>query len=110
MRSKSNENYELEEDSDHNEDITLDTKDFKCKNKVDSMIKLKVSMERLKQPPLKKDFAYFMKIGLSGARTNPNRLKVGRDVPQKKLVETLKKVTSHSGFWYTEFRDPMLKA
>jgi len=43
MRSKNNEDYELEKDSDHNEDITLDTKDFKCKNRVDSMIKLKVS-------------------------------------------------------------------
>jgi len=60
-------------------------------------------MERLEQPPLKKDFAYFMKIGLSGARTNLNRLKVGRVVPQKKLVETFNKVTPHSGFWYTKF-------
>jgi len=51
-----------------------------------------------------------MKIGLSGARTNPNRLKAGRDVPQKKLVETFNKMTPYSGFWYTEFRDPMLKA
>lgn len=110
MKSKSNEDYELEkEGSNHSEDINLDTKDPKCKNKVHSMTKLKVNMERLKQPPLKKDFAYFMKIGLSGVRTNPHRLKAGRDVAQKKLVETFNKVIFHLGFWYTKFWDLVLK-
>jgi hypothetical protein len=99
MRSKSNEDYELEEEGyDHSENTTLDTKDFKCEHKVDSMTKLKASMKRLKQPPLEKDFSYFMKIGLSGARTNLNKLKVGKDVPQEKLMETFNKATLHSRF------------
>jgi hypothetical protein len=43
-------------------------------------------MERLNKPPLKRDFAYFMKIDLSGLGINPHRLKVVHDLPMDKLV------------------------
>jgi hypothetical protein len=69
----------------------LDIKDFKCKSKVDSLTELEVSMERLKQPPLEWDFAYSMRVGLSGARTNPHRLKARRDVLQGNLWKPLVK-------------------
>jgi hypothetical protein len=99
MSPKTNEDYEpKKEGSNHSEDITLDTKDFKCKSKVDSLTKLEVNMETLKQPPPEWDFAYSMRVGLSGARINPHRLKVRRDVLQEKLVETFGKVTFCSGF------------
>jgi len=99
MKSKNNEDYEPEEKgSDHSEDITLDTKNFKCKSKIDSLTELEVSMERLKQPTPKWNFAYFMRIGLNGARTNPHKLKVGKDVLQKKLAKTFGKTTFCSRF------------
>jgi hypothetical protein len=43
-------------------------------------------MKRLQKPPLKRDFAYFMKIGLNSSGINPHRLKVGRDLLMQKLV------------------------
>jgi hypothetical protein len=43
-------------------------------------------MERLKKPPPKRDFAYFMKIKLSGLGINLHRLKVVHDLPMEKLV------------------------
>ncbi len=89
--SKSNEDY-------HIENITLDTKGFKCKSRVDSLIELEMSMERLKQALLEWDFSYFMKVGLSGARINPHTLKVGKDVLQEKLVEPFGKMSFCSRF------------
>jgi hypothetical protein len=59
----------------------------------DILQELEYRMERLKIPPPKKDFAYFMKIGLHGASTNPHRLKVKRDVPQEKLLKVFKRGT-----------------
>jgi hypothetical protein len=99
MKSKNNEDYEPEEEgSDHSEDTTLDTKDFKCKSKVDSLTELKVNMERLKQPPPEWNFAYSMRVGLNGARTNLHKLKAKRDVLQKKLVETFGRMNFCSRF------------
>jgi uncharacterized protein YegL len=76
------------------EDTTLDTKleDSKCKNN-ESFAKLKANMERLKQSPPKKDFAYFMILAFNGVETNHQRLKDVRDIVSKKLVETFVKVT-----------------
>jgi hypothetical protein len=38
----------------------------------------------MKQPPLEKDFAYYMKVGLSVVCANLHRLKASRDVTKKK--------------------------
>jgi hypothetical protein len=111
IKSKSHEDGEEEEVFDQSKDTILDAKikDLKCKNKVKSLIILEASMERLKQPlwrwllvGSKHGFAYFMKVGLNGTWTNPHRLKVERDVPQEKLVETFGKATPHLGFQYME--------
>jgi hypothetical protein len=76
------------------ENTTLDTKfqDSKCKNN-ESFTKLKANMERLKQSPPERDFAYFMMLGFNGVRINHQRLKDGKDVVSKKLVETFVNVT-----------------
>lgn len=66
-------------------------------------------MERLKQSPPKKDFAYFMTISFNGVGTNHQRLKDGRDVVSKKLVETIVKVTFWLGFQVVKFCDPPFK-
>jgi hypothetical protein len=52
----------------------------------DPVVEIEVLMEGLKKPPPKRDFAYFMKIGMSGLGLNPRRLKVGCDLPMEKLV------------------------
>jgi hypothetical protein len=57
MRSKINEGYESKEKgSDHIENIILDTKNSKRKNKIDDLTKQEASMEMLKQPPSERDF------------------------------------------------------
>jgi hypothetical protein len=66
-------------------------------------------MERLKKPPLERNFAYFMQIGLNGLRINPHRLKAGQDVVHEKLMETFKKVIPHLGFSYTKCWDLKMK-
>jgi hypothetical protein len=51
---------------------TLDTKQLDSISKSkDPLANIEARMERLKKSPLKKDFAYFMQIGLSGSRINP---------------------------------------
>jgi hypothetical protein len=52
----------------------------KCKIKVAKLSELEANMERMKPPPLEKDFAYYMKIGLNVVCTNLHRLKASRDV------------------------------
>jgi hypothetical protein len=93
MKSKNNEQHSTKEEGFENGDTALDTKPQKLINAKtkDILQKLDYKMERLKKTPPKRDFAYFMKIGLHGAGTNPHRLKAGRDVPQEKLVEVFKK-------------------
>jgi hypothetical protein len=59
----------------------------------DILQEVEYRMERLKKTPPKKDFAYFMNIGLHGVGSNPHKLKEGRDVPQEKLVEVFKEGT-----------------
>jgi hypothetical protein len=93
MKSKSNEQHSTRKEVFESDDTALDTKPqnlIKAKTK-DILHELEYRMERLKKPPPKRDFAYFMKIGLHGAVTNPHRLKAGRDVPQEKLVEVFGK-------------------
>jgi hypothetical protein len=50
-----------------------------------------------------------MKIELNGLGINLHRLKVGRDVPMEKLVETFGKAIPRSRFWYIECQDPDIK-
>ncbi len=52
----------------------------------DPIVEIEVQMERLKKPPPKRDFTYFMKIGFNGSSLNPLRLKAGCDLPMEKLV------------------------
>ncbi len=42
-------------------------------------------MERMKQPPLEKNFAYYMKLGLNVVCANLHILKASKDVAKKKL-------------------------
>jgi hypothetical protein len=58
-------------------------------------------MERMKQPPLEKDFAYYMKVGLSVICANLHIVKASRDVAKKNLMETFNKALPRSRFWYT---------
>ncbi len=94
MKSKSSEQHSTKEEGFESDDIALDTKPQKLINaKIkDNPQELGYRMERLKKTPPKRDFAYFMKIGLHGAGINLHRLKAGRDVPQEKLVEVFGKV------------------
>jgi hypothetical protein len=89
MKSKSSEQHSTKEEGFESDDIALDTKPQKLINAKtkDNLQELEYRMERLKKPPPKRDFAYFMKIGLHGAGINPHSLKAGRDLPQEKLVE-----------------------
>jgi hypothetical protein len=64
-------------------------KDSKCKIKVEKLSELEANMERMKQPPLEKDFAYYMKIGLSVVCINLHRLKANRDVGKKQTCGNL---------------------
>jgi hypothetical protein len=89
MKSKSSEQHSTREEGFESDDTALDTKPQKLINAKtkDILQELEYRMERLKKPRPKRDFTYFMKIGLHGASTNPHRLKAGRNVPQEKLVE-----------------------
>ncbi len=90
-----NEQHSTKKEGFESDDTTLDTKPQKlidAKTK-DVLQELEYRMERLKKPPPKRDFAYFMKIGLHGASTNPHRLKAKRDVPQEKLLKVFKRGT-----------------
>jgi hypothetical protein len=76
-------------------------KDSKCKIKVVKLSELEANMERMKQPHLEKDFAYYMKISLSVICTNLHILKASRDVAKKNLMETFNKALPRLRFWYT---------
>jgi hypothetical protein len=60
-------------------------KNSKCKIKVVTSNELEASMERMKQPPLEKNFAYYMKLGLNVVCANLHILKASKDVAKKKL-------------------------
>jgi hypothetical protein len=89
MKSKSSEQHSIREEGFESDYTALDTKPQKLINgkTKDILQELEYRMERLKKPPLKRDFTYFMKIGLHCAGTSPHKLKAGRNVPQEKLVE-----------------------
>jgi hypothetical protein len=66
---------------------TFDTKHSNSITKSKYLVaKIEIQMERLQKPPLKRDFAYFMKIGLNSSGINLHRLKVGYDLLMQKLV------------------------
>lgn len=46
-----------------------------------------MKIERNKKPPPKRDFQYFVKVGLLGVDVNPHKLKACKDVANEKLVE-----------------------
>ncbi len=55
----------------HESEDTLDTKQLDSISKLnDPLANIEARMERLKNPLLERDFAYFMQIGLNGSRIN----------------------------------------
>jgi hypothetical protein len=74
MKSPSVEDFEEGYESED----TLNTRrsDSISKSK-DPLAKIDAKIERLKKLPPKRDFTYFMHIGLNGMGINPHRLKVG---------------------------------
>ncbi len=83
MRFKCIENHFEEKESFESNDTTLDTKPDRsnsAKSKMDLLLELDQKMEKLKKPPSQRNFAHFMRIGLSGTSINPHRLKAGKDI------------------------------
>ncbi len=67
-------------------------------SKMDPLLELDQKIERLKKPPLERDFVHFMRVGLNGIGINPHKLKAGRNTTQEKFVEVFGKGTPRSGF------------
>ncbi len=94
----------------HESEDTLDTKQLDSISKLnDPLANIEARMERLKNPLLERDFAYFMQIGLNGSRINHHQLKANQDVVHEKLMETFRKVIPHLGFCYTKCWDLEMK-
>lgn len=95
MKSKDFE-YDMEEKAYYSDDMMLDTKSEdsnKSRSCKDTLSKLEAKMERYKKPPLEKDFQYLMKLGLPSVGVNPHRLKVSKNVANKKFVKIFRKAT-----------------